>query len=404
MALGVGLLIGAERERRKLQRGAATAAGIRTFAITALAGALSRHVGGALMVAVATAAVGVFVALGYWRTRKADEDPGLTTEIALVVTVLLGALAMSEPAMAAAAGVAVAIILAGRTQIHHFVGAVLTEREVRGALLLAAATLIVLPLLPDRPMGPFEALNPHAIWLLVVLVLAIGAAGHVAVRALGVRFGLPVTGLASGFVSSAATIGAMGARAAKAPAVLAAAVAGAVLSTVATVVQMTAVLAAVSVPTLQAMAGPLLLAGAAAGLYGAVFTIAGLRQKAEEEERSGEAFSLLTALAFGAILAAVMLGSAALRAWFGEAGSIAAAALAGFADTHAAAISVAAQVATGHMEPSQAILPILAAFTTNSITKLVVAATTGGRAFALRVIPGLILVTAGAWAGALLAL
>ena len=91
----------------------------------------------------------------------------------------------------------------------------LTESEARDALVIADATLVVLPLLPNLPMGPYNALNLHAIWVVLVLVLVIGAAGHVVVRALGARYGLPLAGLASGFISSTATIGAMGARARK---------------------------------------------------------------------------------------------------------------------------------------------------------------------------------------------
>lgn len=377
------------------------AAGIRTFTVAALAGGLGQLVGGPVLTAVIVAAVGAFVALGYWRTRRED-DPGLTTEIALVVTALLGALAIADPALAAGGGVAVAVVLAGRTQLHHFVGEVLTEREVRGALVLAAATLIVLPLLPDRPLGPFDAVNPRSVWLLVILVLAIGAAGHVAVRALGVRFGLPMAGLASGFVSSAATIGAMGARARTTPELMPAAVAGAVLSTVATVMQMTLVVAAVSLPTLQALALPLALGGLTAVAYGIVFTLAGLRRTPDGELDAGEAFSLATALVFGATLTAIMLAAAALQAWFGDLGAAAAAALAGLVDAHAAAISVAALARSGQLAPADAVLPILAGFSTNAATKIVLAATAGGRAYALRVAPGVVLVTGAAWAGALL--
>lgn len=395
----MGLLIGAERERRKLAKPTPTAAGIRTFTVASLTGALSLLLGGPLLLAVATAVAGVFVALSYWRTRG-DDDPGLTTEIALIVTLLIGGLAMREPQLAATVGVALAILLAGRSQMHHFVGQVLTEAELEAALVLGAATLVVLPLLPDRALGPFDAINPRTIWMLVILVLAIGAAGHVAVRALGARFGLPVAGLASGFVSSTATIGAMGARVKETPGVLSAAVAGAVLSTVATVVQLTLVIAATSLPTLQALTVPLACAGAAAVAYGVVFTLAGLRHKSEDGADPGAAISLKSALTFGAILAVVLVASAALREWFGDVGSVAAAALAGLVDAHAAGISVAALVASGAMPPDAAVLPILAGFTANTVSKVAFAVTAGGQAFALRVIPGLVLVVAALWLGA----
>jgi uncharacterized membrane protein (DUF4010 family) len=186
--------------------------------------------------------------------------------------------------------------------------------------------------------------------------------------------------------------------------VLSAAVAGAVLSTVATIVQMTLLLAATSLPTLQAMTIPLVCAEAAAAAYGIVFTAIGFRHTSPERADPGKAVSLVSALTFGAILAAVMLGSAALRAWFGDAGSIAAAGLAGLADTHAAAISVGAMVAAGTMPPDAAVLPILAALSTNTVSKIVFATIAGGGAFALRVVPGLLLVIGAAWLGAIPAL
>lgn len=399
VALGVGLLIGAERERRNRERPSRSAAGIRTFSMASLVGALSFMIGGPMLLAITTAAASGLTALGYWRTRE-DKDPGITTELTLVFTVLVGALAAYQPALAAGVGVVVAILLAARTPLHHFVGSVLTEKELRGALLIAGATLVVLPLLPNSPMGPYDALNPYSIWVVVVLVLVIGAAGHIAVRALGTRYGLPVAGLASGFISSTATIGAMGARAKKWPPGLSAAVAGAVLSTVATVIQMAAVITAISPPTLGVLSVPLVCAGTVAVAYGAVFTIVTLRHGTEEGPEPGQAFSLSAAFLFAAILSLVLVAAAALREWFGEAGTVVAAALAGLVDAHAAAASIASLVAAGELQPADALIPVLAGLSANTLSKLVFAWVSGGRAFALRVTPGLILVAASAWIGA----
>jgi uncharacterized membrane protein (DUF4010 family) len=250
-------------------------------------------------------------------------------------------------------------------------------------------------------MGPYGALNPHSIWVIVILIMAISAAGYVAVRLLGARFGLPIAGLASGFISSTATIAAMGARAAKANEVLASAVAGAVLSTIATIVQMALVLATTSMMTLLALAIPLVCAGLAATFYGTAFTVLALRQRAEAEVQSSHAFSLSKAFVFALTLSIILVVCAALRDQFGENGVIFAAAIAGFADTHSAAISVASLVASGKLTPPDAVLPILAGLSTNTISKIVLAASSGGLSFALRVIPGLIMVAFAAWVGAL---
>lgn len=397
VALGIGLLIGAERERRKGEGPSRGPAGIRTFAISALGGAVAFVVGGQLLLSILTSGVVVFTAFDYWRVRT--EDPGLTSEIALILTVLLGGLAIQKPALAAGLGVTVAILLAARSQLHYFVRSVLTESEMTDALIFAAATLVILPLLPNRGIGPYDALNLYKAWIVVILIMGISAAGYVATRWLGPRYGLPISGLASGFISSTATIGAMGARVASSPAVLKPAVAAAILSTVATIIQLALVLSAVSPTALRAISPSLILAALAAIGYAAAFTLRALQETSSTKEPPGHAFSLSAAMLFALVLSVVVVTAAALQNWFGENGVIIAAAVAGFVDTHSAAVSVASLVASGKVSSSDAVLPILAGFSTNTVSKMILAGTSGGRAFAGRVIPGLILVLLAAWAG-----
>jgi uncharacterized membrane protein (DUF4010 family) len=396
-AVAVGALIGAERERRKGEGPARAPAGIRTFTITSLSGAVAFSLGGIGLLAVLTGSVAIMVAISYWRAQ--DRDPGLTTEIVLVLTALLGGMCMQSPQTAAAIAVAVTVLLYTKAWLHNLVITVISKAELDDALIFAAATLVVLPLVPNRPMGPYLALNPHSIWVVIVLVMAISAAGYVAVRLFGARFGLPLAGAISGFISSAATIGAMGSRAKKSKDLLAACVAGAVLSTVATIAQMALVVGATSMPTLIALSGPLLLAGGVAAVYGLAFTLLAAHNAGGEKVQTGGVFSLNTALAFGVILGLVLIISAGLQTRYGDTGVLLAAAIAGLVDTHAAGISVASLVASGKFTPQDAVLPILAGLTSNTLTKIVMAATSGGWPFAFRVVPGLILVTLAAWVG-----
>ena len=398
VALGIGLLVGLERERRKGEGATRGAAGLRTFAVASLAGAIGFVVGGGALLALVTAGVIALGAIAYLRTSR--DDPGLTSEVALVLTVLLGGLAIQRPGLAAGVGVTLTVLLAARTRLHAFVRSVLTEGEVRDGLIFASATLVVLPLLPDQPVGPYDALRPRAIWIIVILVMAIGAAGHVAIRLLGAKSGLPIAGLASGFVSSTATIGAMGARATRAPALLGSAVAGGVLSTVATVGQMFAILAAVSIPVLQAMVVPLICGGVVAVAYGAIFTVRSAQETDDAELKPGRAFGVPAALLLAALLSGVLLLSAALQDAFGEPGLVIGAAVAGLADTHAPAAAVAAVAASGKIDAAAAVLPVVAAMSANTVSKAVVAWVSGGRAYALRLIPGLLAVIAAVWAGA----
>jgi uncharacterized membrane protein (DUF4010 family) len=398
VALGIGLMIGAERERRKGSGPARAPAGVRTFAVTALLGALSVHLGGVVLLGVVAAGVIALSALAYWRSR--EKDPGLTTEIALVLTLLLGAWALRAPALAAATAVVVALLLSSRDRLHRFVRHVLTEDELRDALVLAAATLVVLPLIPDRYMGPFDAINPRTIWTVMILIMTVSAAGHVASRALGPRLGLPVAGLLSGFVSSVATIGAMATRAVRHPSTARGAVAGAVLSTVATVAQMAAVLSTVSHATLTAMTIPLAFAAIAAIGYGLLFTARALANKSTPSGKPGRAFDLRAAMMLAALLSAMLVLTAAMRAWQSDAGVIIAAGIAGLVDTHSAAVAVGSLVAAGKLAPGDAVVPILVAFSTNTLSKVGITIAAGNRRFAWQVVPGLLVVAAAAWLGA----
>jgi uncharacterized membrane protein (DUF4010 family) len=398
VALGIGLLLGAERERRKGEGPARGAAGIRTFALVALAGGIAMAVGGGLVLAVALGFVALAVLAAYVLGDRTD--PGLTTEVAVVVAFLLGALAQQEPQLAAGIAVVVTILLAAREQLHRLVSRALTEQEVHDALLFAGAALVILPLAPNERIGPYGVFNPFAIWRLVVIVMAIGGAGYAAVRLLGARVGLPLSGLAAGFVSSSATIAAMGARARETPALRTPAVAAAVLSTVATVVQMVIIVGATDSRTLARLWPAMAFAGVAAVGYGAVFALRALRDAAADAHHpGGRAFDLKTAVLFAATVTAVLFVSAVLGDWLGNRGVLLSAAVAGFADTHAAAIAVAGLAAGGRIEPADAVVPILAAFTTNSVTKMVLAAASGGRRFAAEVWPGVIATAALAWAG-----
>jgi uncharacterized membrane protein (DUF4010 family) len=397
-ALAIGLLVGVERERRKGDGEDRAPAGIRTFAVASLSGAVALEVGGVPMLVAVGVAIFGLAAIAYLRSSRAD--PGLTTEAALVTMPPLGALALRDPAAAGAVAVVMTLLLAFRRDIHHFVRSVLTAQELRDGLVLGAAALVILPLMPDRQMGPWEAINPRTVWTIVVLVMAIGALGHVAVRAVGPRFGLPIAGFAGGFVSSAATIAAMGERATKEPASLRPIVAGAVLSTVATVAQLAIIVAAFHRPTLAALAAPMVLAGAVALGYGLFFAWRAARSDAPDDSGAKErAFNPLTALILAAIVAGVLLASAALREWLGDLGPLIAAATAGLADAHAGAASVTSLAAAGHISPREAAWSILAAFTSNAVVKCAIAMAYGGAAYASRVVPGVILVSLAAWAG-----
>ena len=399
-ALGGGLLVGIERERSKGSGPGRRSSGVRTFALTALVGAIGALLGTGMLILSAGALL-LLVLVSYGRSH--EDDPGLTSEVALYLVFLLGALATRQAQLAAALFVVVAIVLTFKQALHRFTRQVLTEAELGDLLLLAASVLIILPLLPDRPLDPFGVLNPRKLWLLVVLVMMINATGYVALRLLGARRGLLLAGLFGGFVSSAATIGSMGQRAHANPEIRASAVAAGLLSNVATVVQLVVILAALSVDLLHEMAVALAAAGTAAVAVALLALARARSSPAPLEQASGveRPFDLGHALLFAAIIAAALMLSALLRAWLGDSGVVLAAAAAGLADVHAAAISLGQLNSAAELPVSDASIALAAAFATNSLVKCIAAFATGGMAYARPMIIGIAVINlaliAGLW-------
>ncbi|MGH6936123.1 MAG: DUF4010 domain-containing protein, partial [Methylocella sp.] len=190
----------------------------------------------------------------------------------------------------------------------------------------------------------------------------------------------------------------MGARAAHAPDLSWPASAGAVLSTIGTIVQLAGVVAATNINVLGAAAVPLAMAGAAAIVYGLVFSLFALRKNSGAMDERGHAFNLWAAIGFAALLSAILLASQAMNEWFGRNGLMATAVFAGFASVDPAAISAATLVNAGKIMTTDAVHSILVALSANTLTKIALCLSTGSRGYALRV-PGLILVALAAWTG-----
>jgi len=393
-ALGGGLLIGVERERRKGFRADRALAGVRTFALTSLTGAAAGVLAEPLLTFAGALLVATLAAVGRWRSRA--RDPGITTELALFVTYLIGLIAIGRPMVAAGGAVVVAGLLASRRALHEFSVEVLTETELRDGLLFASSALIVLPLLPDAPLAWLAGGSPRRIFALVVTFMGLQAAGYVAQRAAGPRLGLSLSGLAAGFVSSTGTIAALGTRARTDPGLLSACVSGALFSSVATVILLAIVVGAVYAPALTVV-GPSLLAALIAAVAAAAVSLWRQRQRADSHRSSGRPFSLRHALGFAAVLAGVTAGMGFVNAQYGHAAAGVVAGIAGLFDVHAAAASTLALAATGTVATSAVLIPILIAFSTNTASKLFGAFVAGGLRYGLPVSAGLFGIAAAAW-------
>jgi uncharacterized membrane protein (DUF4010 family) len=390
-ALGLGLLVGAVRERRKGQW--RIAAGLRTHALASLAGAVALWLALPVFVALVLV-VGTLCALSYTRSREVE--PGLTGEIALVLTTLLGGLALRAPPLAAGLGVVLAVLLHAKAPMHRLAREWLSEREVHDGLVLLASALVVLPLLPNRTLGPFEVFNPAKLWLLVVLVMAISALGHVALRVVGNRWGLAVAGFFAGYVSSTAAIAGFGQRVRETPALLAPAVGAAMLANLASLSLFVPITLALAPAMLEAIALPL---GAAATVVLAGGLL-GLRRATEAATAMPTAdspmFRFRHALVFALVVTGVLFVSAALNEWLGARGAMTAAVITALAEVHAAIATIANLVTGGVLDLVQARRALLGLLGASALAKSVVAFASGGRAYGLGVMLGLVAMVAAA--------
>jgi uncharacterized membrane protein (DUF4010 family) len=404
VALATGLLLGLEREWSKRDEAPHNMAGSRTFAVAACLGALARF-HSLMMVGISVGVVALFGLAGY--LRSTDEDIGLTTELALVASVLIGSLAVDDERLSVMVAVVLAALLASRDRIHRFARELLTKREVEEAILFFVAAFVILPLLPSGPRGPYGVLDPARIWRMVVLVVGVGLAGHIATRLVGTTKGLLVAGLAGGFVTGAGTTASMAARArqhlgkGKTPgdAVLVdGLLGGALAASVSTLAQLAIVVTSTNETVSQRLA-PTVIAGATA--LSALIAILTLRRNrrtqspspGQETEHLSDAaqppqdepsFRLLSALAIAAGITIVLLAVSWATDRFGTNGAIVVAGLAGFADVHAASISVATLAAQGTITAQQATAAIGMALVSNTITKFGLAAASGGHRFGAR--------------------
>ena len=388
-AIGVGLLVGVIRERRLPE--VAVVAGLRTHALVALAGVTAMWIGTPVFVA-ALLLVGAMAAMSYRRSR--DDDPGLTGEFALVLTVLLGGLALRAPALASALGVVVAGLLYAKAPLHKLSRELISEKELRDGLLLLASALVVLPLIPDRTIGPFDVFNPRTLWKLVVLVMAISALGHIALRASGNRWGLAIAGFFAGFVSSTAATAGFGQRVKASPSLLSSAVGATMLANLASLLLLVPILLAVA-PALLPDVALELGAAAAVLLVGGVLGI----HKGEDDDvpaptAESRMFSFRSALVLAAVIVGVLFLSAALGAWLGPRGAIVGTVIAAAAELHAATATLGNLVATGLVDHAGARWALVGRLGTSAVAKTIVAFTAGGPRFGLRVGAGLMLMVA----------
>ncbi len=402
LALAVGLIIGLERGFAIREIPASShMLGVRAFVLIGLMGGVCAELSsvlGGLVFAVALLVLAALLASAHFLETQRDQDLDITPLIAAVVTFLLGGLAtIPDMAGAAAAG---AVITAGVLNLRGFFRAginALTPKEVEAALGLLLITVVALPILPDRGFGPWEALNPHRIWWMVVLIASMSFAGYFAVRIAGSRRGLMLTGLLAGLVSSTALTMTFSKLARWQPQLANLLAAGILVACGTMFLRVLVEVSAVHAALLPHLLYVLLTMAAITYAFAAWHWFRQVEAVGEVlPETSVSPLQLRTALQFGALLAVIMLAVAAAQQWLGDAGIYMLAAVSGINDVDAITLSVA-NLARNGLDEVVAANAITLAAAVNTVVKGGIAATLAGSVLLWRVLlPLLLAILAGA--------
>ncbi len=370
-SLGIGLLIGLERERNPTAK-----AGARTFALVSLCGTLATAVAERLQAAwtvpLGLAAVAAMLIAAHARDEP-REEPATTTVIAAMVCYLLGVLAaLDEAPLAGALAIGVTALLYFKPEIEGL-STGLKRHEQVSILQFLVVTFIVLPILPDRSYGPYAVLNPRNIWLMVVLVSGLGLAGYVALRLARGRGGVLLTGALSGLVSSTAATLLYARRSRESEAMQRIALTVLPVANLVPIVRI-AVLAAAVAPGILPVLDPLLAAALAAGVLVAAFVIPrdGVSQAPLPESRNPAELGM--ALRFAVLYAAVLFVAAWLSDVAGRGGLYAAALSSGLADFDPILLSALNLFAHGRLSAGEAVIALGLAYVANAAFKLAVLA------------------------------
>ncbi len=383
VSFGLGLLLGLQRERTER-----SIAGIRTFPLIALFGTICAHLaqgfGGWVLASGLVSLAGFVVWANVAKFKAGDVHPGITTEVTAVLIFALGAyIAAGHMGAAVVVGGAVALVLQYKKPMHAFAGAI-GERDMRAIMLFVLLTLVILPVLPRADFGPYGVWNPFEIWLMVVLIVAIGSSGYVAYKLLGAKVGTLLGGILGGLISSTATTVSYARRTASAPQIAPLAALVIMIASCVSVARVLVEIAVVAPRSFPRLAAPLAaMLAACAAIAGALYFFS-RREKTELPEQQNPA-ELKPALIFGGLYALVLLAVAAAIDFFGSAGLYAVGLLSGLLDVDAITLSSAKLVESGRTTVADGWRTILVAAMSNFAFKFGIVALLGNRALTLRI-------------------
>lgn len=383
VSLGLGMLLGLQRERTE-----SSLAGIRTFPFIALFGTVCAQIGqqtGTWIIPAGLVSLAALVVMANLvKVDKEKKDPGMTSEIAILLVYALGVLiVVGEMGAAVVLGGGMAMLLHFKSALHGFAKAV-GDRDMHAIIQFVLISLVILPILPNADYGPYEVLNPFKIWLMVVLIVGISLCGYVAYKLLGARAGTIMGGVIGGMVSSTATTVSY-ARRAKGDEGLVRL--GTLVIMIASCISIARVLVEIAVATpnsFPSLAPPLFAMFVACCLITMVLYFFTRGEKAEMAEQ-GNPTEFKPALIFAILYALVLMGVAFAKDNFGDQGLYVVAVISGTTDMDAITLSTAQMADKGEVKPDIAWRAILMGCMANFVFKLGTVAALGPRGLTARV-------------------
>ncbi len=383
LSLALGLLVGLERERREV-----STSGVRTFPLLTLLGTLCALLADAAgedwLLAAGLLATTALLVLGWRIRREQEEHPGLTTEVAALVMFAVGGAVVALPigVPVVTTGV-VTLLLHFKRPLHRFVRG-LDDAEVRSIVRLVLIALVVLPVLPREAFGPLDAVNPYEVWLVVVLIVGISVGGYLVQRLVGARTGTILAGVLGGVISSTATTAAYARRVGSGSADAAAAQLVIQIAAVVVFARVAVEVALVAPGTFADLTGPLGVSAAWTAVVAGVCTLVWKPREQAAARTPHDPSSLGAAVTFGALYAAVLLGTALAKRHFGPGSLYGVAVVSGLTDMDAITISTAQMVQAGKVEAGTGWRMILLGSLSNMLVKAGTVAALGNRRLALR--------------------
>lgn len=407
VALGLGLLVGLQREYAKRRDQEDLFVGARTFALIAFVGALatmlSGFAGSPLVVAAFAIGIIVFLAIGYVSSAK-EGHIGITTEIAALIVFCAGAFAgYGEAPIAVAIGVLPASVLAIKPFTRRLSASINTE-DVSATLKFAVIAVLALPLLPDETYGPspWDAVSPYKVGLMVVFISGLSFIGYVLIHLVGAERGIGLTSLLGGLVSSTAVTMTLSERSRSHHRLSNLLGLGVLLAWVIMFGRILVEVGVVNFALLPSVWLPITVGGLVATAWSGrlyLLNTAAKTEDATDGDNFTNPFRLKPAIQFGLLYALVLIGSKGLGDWLGSTGIYAAAIVSGLADVDAITLSMAElSRGAGGLEDEVAANAIVLAAASNTVVKAAIVWVTGSPGIRKAILPGAIGTVAAALA------